>query len=89
MLAHRGRIELGRESRPWIHEMLDLPGMSLAALDAEIAVDSNRLDWAHRDPADRLIVATARRHAAKLMTADGMILDFAKTGQVAVIDARK
>jgi PIN domain nuclease of toxin-antitoxin system len=29
-----------------------------------------RLSWGHRDPADRMIVATARAHDAALVTAD-------------------
>ena len=89
MLAHRGRIELGRDTLSWLHDVLGLPGMTLAALAPEIAVDGNRLDWAHRDPADRLLVATRGRPAAKLMTADAAILDYAKAGHVTVIDARK
>ncbi len=89
MLAHRGRIELGRDMLSWMNDVLDLPGMTLVALDPEIAADSNRLpDWAHRDPVDRLIVATARRHAARLLTADGEILTYAKRGHVLAIDAR-
>jgi PIN domain nuclease of toxin-antitoxin system len=90
MLAHRGRIELGRDMLPWMHDVLGLPGMTLVPIDPEIAADSNRLpDWTHRDPVDRLIVATARRHAATLLTADGEILNYAARGHVTVIDARK
>ena len=44
-------------------DALIAPGISLVALEPEIAVASTRLpgDF-HGDPADRLIVATARQH---------------------------
>ena len=90
MLAGRGRVELGRDSLSWMQDVLQLPGMSLAALDAEIAADTHHLPhWAHRDPADRMIVATTRRHAATLLTVDGAILDYAALGHVTATDARR
>jgi PIN domain nuclease of toxin-antitoxin system len=41
----------------------------------------------HADPADRILVATARHLAATLVTADGALLGFAKLGHFAAMDA--
>lgn len=89
MLDNRGRIDLGRDVTSWIDEALALPGVILAPISPPVAVDSARLpDWNHRDPMDRIIVATARNHGAPLLTADQAILDYAATGHVRAIDAR-
>lgn len=90
MLDYRGRIELGRDVTSWIDVTLALPGMKLAPLDPRIALDTARLpDWTHRDPTDRIVVATARGHGAPLMTADQTILDYAAKGHVQIIDASR
>jgi PIN domain nuclease of toxin-antitoxin system len=51
-------------------------------------VDSARLPGdLHGDPADRMLVATARRVGATLVTRDGRILDYADGGHLSVLDA--
>jgi PIN domain nuclease of toxin-antitoxin system len=88
MLAERGRLALGRDVGAWIAEALALPGVSLLPLDPAISVDSVRLPGAfHADPADRIIIATARRHDAPLMTADRAILAYGAKGYVRTVDA--
>jgi PIN domain nuclease of toxin-antitoxin system len=42
-----------------------------------MAIAAAELEWAHRDPADRLIVAAALEHRAALVTRDRTIRDFA------------
>lgn len=88
LLAKRSRIALGIGTGRWIEEALALPGMILAELDPEIAIDSVNLpgDF-HNDPADRIIIATARHHKVPLMTADRAILDYGATGHVSIINA--
>lgn len=39
-------------------------------------IDSVELDWDHRDPADRMIVATAALHASPIVTSNTVIRDF-------------
>jgi PIN domain nuclease of toxin-antitoxin system len=43
----------------------------------------------HGDPADRIIMATARAHACTILTSDRKILAYAKTGHLEAIDARR
>ncbi len=71
MLAAQGRIEFDRDLLLWIRQALALPRLSLLPLSPEIAVASAQLghDFVG-DPADRIIVATALQHKARLVTKD-------------------
>lgn len=72
-------MELGRLSLPlavdvWLAQALVEPGIRLLALTPQIAVESTRLvPPFQRDPADQIIVATARVHACALVTLNGRI----------------
>jgi PIN domain nuclease of toxin-antitoxin system len=72
----------------WIHDALDALSVLVASLEPAIAVDAVNLPaWEHADPADRIIVATARRLEAPLVTADGIILAYAaETKAVRVVE---
>jgi PIN domain nuclease of toxin-antitoxin system len=60
-LVERGRLVLPRPPEEWIASALHYPGIRLIGLSPEIAVASTRLPGSfHRDPADQIIVATAR-----------------------------
>jgi PIN domain nuclease of toxin-antitoxin system len=71
-----------------MESVLALPGIRLAPIEPSIAIDSVRLpgDF-HADPADRIIVATARFHQATLLTADRAILSYGQRGYVQVLAA--
>lgn len=49
---------------------------NLLPLSATAGAAAGALDWAHRDPFDRLLVAQARELTTPLLTADQRILDF-------------
>ena len=88
LLVEKGRIRLAREVAEWVDAALAAPGVRLLPIEPRIALDSVRLPGAlHADPADRLIVATARHWGANLMTADGAIIDYAKAEHVEVVEA--
>lgn len=90
LLAKKARIVLGMDVLKWIEDALALPGLVLGALDPPIAVGSVMLPGdLHNDPADRIIIATARQHNLPLLTADQAILDYGGAGHVNVIDARR
>lgn len=58
----------------WLAALGQIEAVRFVPVDNEIAVASTALpDEFHRDPADRIIVATARRHAAPLVTIDDKI----------------
>jgi len=53
------------------------PGMQLLELTPQIAIESTKLPGSfHRDPADQIIVATARVYDISLLTADSRILQY-------------
>jgi PIN domain nuclease of toxin-antitoxin system len=90
MLAERGRLLLRQELSVWLSAVQGLDGLELVALTPEIALESVRLPGTfHADPADRIIVASARVLDATLMTADRAILSYAQAGHVRSLDARQ
>ena len=74
-LVEYGRLLLPYPVSEWLRQALAYPGVRLIELSPDICVESTRLPSAfHRDPADQIIVATARILAAQLVTLDGKIL---------------
>jgi PIN domain nuclease of toxin-antitoxin system len=84
-----GRLRLAGSAEPWIRDALAAGGIRLAELTAAIAVDAGLLPRAALpDPVDRLLVATARKLDATLLTGDRRILEYASaTASVRVHDA--
>jgi PIN domain nuclease of toxin-antitoxin system len=76
-LVERGRLELSLPVQQWLAEALSLPGVRLLELSPDIAVGSTQLPGEfHRDPADQIIVATARFYDILLLTLDAKILNY-------------
>ncbi len=76
-LVSLGRLKLGRPLPDWIVMALAFRGIQLLALTPEIAIEANQLPGTfHRDPADQLLVATARVMGISLLTADAQILAY-------------
>ncbi|HEV2322767.1 MAG TPA: type II toxin-antitoxin system VapC family toxin [Terracidiphilus sp.] len=81
LLDAKGRVKLTREVGDWLDAALGLPGIHLEPLSPAIAVASTRLPGdIHGDPADRILVATARHVDATLVTADQQLLTYAAQG---------
>ena len=75
MLARRKRIDLGSDVLEWLDRMIRLKNVSVLPINPEIAVTAAGLPDPVRDPADRLIVATALHHGAPLVTKDRKIIE--------------
>jgi PIN domain nuclease of toxin-antitoxin system len=76
-LVERGRLELPVALEDWFDQALNYPGVLLLALSPEIAIESTRLPGVfHHDPADQIIVATARVYDCTLVTGDEKILTY-------------
>ncbi len=83
MLVAKGRLRLARDVADWLAAALALPGIHLEPLSPAIAVASTRLPWqVHPDPADRILLATARHLDATLLSADRQMLAYAEQGFV-------
>jgi len=86
MLESKGRIHMGMECLKWLNAALAAPGISLVPLTAEIAVSSCSLPGEfHGDPADRIIVATAKILGARLVTRDANIVHYSRLGHLEVL----
>lgn len=76
-LVERGRLVLPCDVGDWLDQALSYPGVQLVALTTPIVVDSTQLPSGfHKDPADQLIVSTARAHGCPLLTADPKIISY-------------
>jgi PIN domain nuclease of toxin-antitoxin system len=73
-LVEYGRLKLDRQVGLWIDRALAAPGVTLLPLNPQIVVESTQLPQPfHRDPADQLLVATARVLQCPILTEDSKI----------------
>ncbi|VEN74055.1 conserved hypothetical protein [Candidatus Desulfarcum epimagneticum] len=76
-LVEINRLALHCPIDEWMETALIYPGIQLLELTPEISIESTRLPGEfHRDPADQIIVATARIHESPLLTVDNKILKY-------------
>ena len=76
-LVEYKRMLLSVEPNAWIRIALAYRGIHLLSLTPEIAVESTQLPGSfHRDPADQMLVATARVFGISMLTADSKILAY-------------
>ena len=75
VLGNRFQLPVGISE--WFETSFKYPGVVLLDMTPEIAIESNRLpgDF-HRDPADQIIVATARIHRCPLVSSDEKIRSY-------------
>ncbi len=73
-----GRIELGVPYQEYVSRVLGCSDFEVVSVDAGLWSKSVLLNWKHRDPADRVIVALAHDRDASIVTADEEIIKFFK-----------
>jgi PIN domain nuclease of toxin-antitoxin system len=72
----RGKLELGITIEEFTRRIEKTQAVQLLAVDTATWLRSLELPWDHRDPADRVIVATALLQRVPLVTADSEIQRF-------------
>ena len=83
ILCARGRIRFPVPPQSWFQRLRTTRGMALADLSPEILIASSFLPGqAPRDPADRILAATAREYGYRLVTRDRPLLDYAEQGHI-------
>lgn len=88
MLASKGKLACSVSLSEWINSILSIPGLNIIDLSIAVLVESCNLpNYEHRDPADRLIIASTRSINSHLMTFDQKIIDYANHGYVKIINA--
>lgn len=76
-LVEYGRLELPCSLEEWFEDALSYLGLRLLELTPEIAIESTQLPGEfHRDPADQMVVATARVYGCPLVMSDGRLLEY-------------
>ena len=83
LLAAKGRIASPLTPKRWFELLLSQRGVELAEMSIDILIESSFLPGQLQgDPADRIIVATARALDLTVVTRDRAILDYAAQGHV-------
>ena len=83
LLDHARRISLNMAIGDWLNAAFTRGRLQLAPLSPMIAIESTRLPGElHRDPADRMLVATARVENLTLLTRDARLLAYGRNGHV-------
>jgi len=78
MLVERDKLVLTMDVSSWLATVAQIEALRFIPVDVEIASKSVSLPGTfHKDPADRMIVATARKLAAPLVTKDDKIRAYA------------
>ena len=85
--ASKNRILLKPNSRDWLKKASRTPGIGVIQLDRDVLIRSTELDLPVRDPADRMLIATALRYDLRLATADRNLLAYGqREPRLAVLD---
>lgn len=66
----KGLLKLSSPALPWFQQALEWHGIIEIPVDSRIAVNATLLPLIHRDPADRIIVATALEKSLSILTPD-------------------
>jgi PIN domain nuclease of toxin-antitoxin system len=87
MLASKGRFKSRYSAPRWWSLLIGLPQIAVVDMPPQLLLDSSLLPGQlHRDPADRIIVATAREYGFTVMTRDRALLDYGKQGHLSVLE---
>ena len=85
LLVSKGRVALVLSPLVWFEALLE-EGVALAPMPPHVLIAASQLPGPPlRDPADRIIAATARAFNYRLVTRDRPLLTFAASGQVSAI----
>jgi PIN domain nuclease of toxin-antitoxin system len=85
-LVSKGRYRLFVSPQVWFARLLALAGVRLATLTPEILIDSAFLPGTPpKDPADRMIVATARQHGLTVISRDRKLIAYAEQDHLRVL----
>jgi PIN domain nuclease of toxin-antitoxin system len=86
LLVSLKRVDLLATPQRWFARLLAIPNVRPAELSPDILIASSFLPGRPpRDPADRILLATARDLGATLVTRDRLILKYGEEGQVSTI----
>ena len=86
LLVARERLTTIIKPQHWFERLLDVPNMRLADMSPDLLISSSFLPGEPpRDPADRIIAATAREYGYTLVTRDRPLLTYAEQGHIQAV----
>ncbi|MBZ9987953.1 type II toxin-antitoxin system VapC family toxin [Mesorhizobium sp. BH1-1-5] len=86
MLVSKGRLPFIKSPLAWFEGFVKAGATSVEGIDSELLVESSFLPGAvHNDPADRIIIATARSRNLEIITRDRAILAYGAAGFVKTV----
>lgn len=84
-----GKLTLTAPVAAWLAKAATAPGVRYLPVDRDVLVLSTQLSTMHGDPADRMLVASAKLHGVPLATADAAIVTWgASEGKTPICDCR-
>jgi PIN domain nuclease of toxin-antitoxin system len=78
LAQQRGRLQLPCTTEDWFQDALEPSGITLLPITAEIAGKAVNLSPVHKDPFDRLIIATVLVYQAKLASIDRLFSQYSE-----------
>lgn len=86
MLLSKGRLTITREPKDWFDNAVGKMAAGVLGVTPELLLRSSFLpEPLHDDPADRILIATAREHDLTIITRDRAILSYGAAGHVRVL----
>ncbi|MCX7114536.1 MAG: type II toxin-antitoxin system VapC family toxin [Gammaproteobacteria bacterium] len=70
------KLDIGMTIEVYAEKLTELSTMQILPVTDKLWIKNLGLEWEHRDPADRTIVATAMIHDCWIVTTDHIIRDF-------------
>ncbi len=70
------KLNIGMDIQTYVDRLKELSMLKIIPVNEEIWLKNLELDWAHKDPADRAIVATASLYQAWIVTTDQTICSY-------------
>lgn len=87
VLSYAGKLRFLPDPQGWFARLMALPAIQEAPFSGAIAIAAYQLPGVlHNDPADRMLIATARHLNVPILTRDRKIIDYGKQGLVAVVE---
>ena len=86
VLVAKGRLPYVKSPQSWFGRFVEEGQVDVAGVDVELLVESSFLPGGvHNDPADRIIIATARARNLAVVTRDRAILAYGAAGYVKTV----
>jgi PIN domain nuclease of toxin-antitoxin system len=86
-LVRKGRFKSSYTPHAWFERLMSTPNTELVELTPKVLLESSFLPGhLHKDPADRIIAATAREFGLTVMTRDRSLLAYANEGYLSAVE---